>query len=96
MECGTPLVRKGAGPKPTYCSGACRAKAGARRAKADGRDKKWASAAAERRKAERFAPTLDHVIPLAKGGLHEPGNLQLAHFICNSTKRDLVTANATA
>ncbi|MER6183009.1 HNH endonuclease [Streptomyces sp. NPDC001652] len=32
------------------------------------------------------APTLDHVIPLARGGTHEPANVQLAHYICNSTK----------
>jgi 5-methylcytosine-specific restriction endonuclease McrA len=30
--------------------------------------------------------TLDHIIPLACGGTHEPKNVQLAHFICNSKK----------
>jgi endogenous inhibitor of DNA gyrase (YacG/DUF329 family) len=30
--------------------------------------------------------TLDHIIPLAEGGLHEKKNVQLAHFICNSRK----------
>ena len=34
------------------------------------------------------APVLDHVIPLAKGGTHEPANVQLAHFMCNSIKSD--------
>ncbi|MFC8547296.1 HNH endonuclease [Streptomyces sp. NPDC057273] len=34
------------------------------------------------------APTIDHVIPLAKGGTHEPANVQCAHFMCNSIKRD--------
>lgn len=34
------------------------------------------------------SPTLDHIIPLAKGGTHEPKNVQLAHFICNSLKGD--------
>ena len=34
------------------------------------------------------APTLDHVIPLAGGGMHEYANVQLAHFICNSRKSD--------
>jgi hypothetical protein len=33
--------------------------------------------------------TLDHIIPLALGGAHEPSNCQLAHMICNSKKRDL-------
>jgi 5-methylcytosine-specific restriction endonuclease McrA len=32
--------------------------------------------------------TLDHIIPLAKGGTHEPSNTQLAHFMCNSLKSD--------
>jgi hypothetical protein len=34
------------------------------------------------------SPTLDHIIPLAKGGTHEPKNVQLAHFLCNSVKGD--------
>jgi 5-methylcytosine-specific restriction endonuclease McrA len=34
------------------------------------------------------APVVDHVIPLAKGGTHEPANAQCAHFICNSVKGD--------
>lgn len=32
------------------------------------------------------APTIDHVLPLAKGGSDTPANVQLAHFICNSRK----------
>ena len=35
-----------------------------------------------------MAPTLDHLVPLAKGGTHEPINCRTAHFICNSTKGD--------
>ena len=35
-------------------------------------------------------PSIDHIIPLAKGGSHTWGNVQLAHIICNSSKRDLV------
>lgn len=34
------------------------------------------------------APVLDHIIPLAKGGIHAPVNVQCAHFICNSLKSD--------
>lgn len=48
-----------------------------------------------RRKVDRLkaaphpkAPTLDHIIPLAKGGTHEPRNAQLACFTCNSRKGD--------
>jgi len=32
------------------------------------------------------APTIDHVIPLAQGGTHEPLNCRAAHFLCNSLK----------
>lgn len=32
------------------------------------------------------APVLDHVKSLANGGSHDPANVQLAHFICNSYK----------
>lgn len=35
-----------------------------------------------------LAPTLDHIIPLAAGGAHAYANVQLAHFLCNSTKSD--------
>lgn len=37
-------------------------------------------------------PTLDHIIPLAKGGSHTWDNVQCACGMCNSTKRDLITA----
>lgn len=30
--------------------------------------------------------SLDHIIPLSRGGTHEPDNVQIAHFICNSKK----------
>jgi hypothetical protein len=33
-----------------------------------------------------WRPTLDHVIPMARGGAHVRENLQLAHMICNSYK----------
>ena len=35
-----------------------------------------------------LAPTLDHIVPLSKGGSHTAGNLQCAHFRCNSKKAD--------
>lgn len=35
-----------------------------------------------------FAPSVDHVIPKARGGGNEPGNLALAHFWCNAVKSD--------
>lgn len=33
-------------------------------------------------------PSIDHVIPLSRGGAHEWNNVRLAHFICNSIKAD--------
>lgn len=32
-------------------------------------------------------PSIDHVIPLTKGGLHEWANVKLAHRYCNSVKQ---------
>ena len=34
------------------------------------------------------AATIDHIVPLAKGGTHTADNLQCAHFICNCKKAD--------
>jgi 5-methylcytosine-specific restriction endonuclease McrA len=36
----------------------------------------------------RMSATLDHIVPLSKGGSHEPSNVQLAHFVCNCRKKD--------
>jgi endogenous inhibitor of DNA gyrase (YacG/DUF329 family) len=33
--------------------------------------------------------TIDHIIPLSKGGTHEPKNVQLAHFVCNDRKSNI-------
>lgn len=35
-------------------------------------------------------PSIDHVIPLCKGGTDEWNNLKLAHFICNTRKREKI------
>lgn len=32
------------------------------------------------------SPSMDHIVPLARGGKHERKNMQLAHFRCNSRK----------
>lgn len=37
-------------------------------------------------------PTLDHIVPLSKGGGHTWDNVQVAHAICNSRKRDTYEA----
>jgi 5-methylcytosine-specific restriction endonuclease McrA len=35
-----------------------------------------------------MSPTIDHIIPMAKGGGHTWDNVQVAHAICNSYKCD--------
>jgi 5-methylcytosine-specific restriction endonuclease McrA len=37
---------------------------------------------------KRSEATNDHIVPLARGGTHEPSNVQLAHGSCNSRKGD--------
>ena len=34
------------------------------------------------------APTIDHIVPLSKGGTHEPSNCRTACFRCNCAKKD--------
>lgn len=48
-------------------------------------DRRWGSSGPD-------FPTLDHIIPLAKGGAHTWENSQCACGICNSYKRDLLAA----
>lgn len=33
-----------------------------------------------------LAPTVDHIVPLSRGGMHSKANTQLAHFACNARK----------
>ncbi len=40
--------------------------------------------------AGNYYPSIDHIIPLAKGGTHEWSNVKLAHRICNTLKRDKI------
>jgi 5-methylcytosine-specific restriction endonuclease McrA len=37
---------------------------------------------------KRLYPTIDHIIPLSKGGTHTWENVRLAHMSCNAGKRD--------
>lgn len=36
------------------------------------------------------SPSLDHVVPLSKGGAHDPSNVALAHLGCNTAKNNRV------
>lgn len=37
-----------------------------------------------------LSPSIDHIIPLNKGGAHLYANVQAAHFVCNSAKGDRI------
>lgn len=37
---------------------------------------------------ERKEASVDHVVPLSRGGRHAWDNVQLAHFLCNARKND--------
>lgn len=41
-----------------------------------------------------LSPSLDHIMPLSRGGEHTMRNLQLAHLGCNIRKRDRIPSNA--
>lgn len=40
-------------------------------------------------------PSIDHIIPVSKGGTHTWDNVQLAHRRCNNKKRDMLPEEAT-
>jgi 5-methylcytosine-specific restriction endonuclease McrA len=37
---------------------------------------------------DKRSKTLDHIVPLSRGGRHSWANAQLAHAVCNSRKND--------
>ena len=41
-------------------------------------------------------PSIDHIIPMAKGGGHIWSNVQVAHIICNSIKNDTIDEGISA
>lgn len=41
-----------------------------------------------------LSPSIDHIVPLARGGTHEMTNVQSAHFLCNAIKRDTLADDA--
>ncbi len=40
-----------------------------------------------------YYPSVDHVVPLSKGGKHEWDNIKLAHRICNIRKSNILKKN---
>ena len=36
-----------------------------------------------------MSPSIDHVVPISRGGVHTMDNVRATHLICNSRKRDL-------
>lgn len=43
-----------------------------------------------------LSPSLDHVIPLSRGGSHDPSNVQLSHLACNLSKGNRVKGRPLA
>lgn len=41
-------------------------------------------------RTSRFGATLDHIMPISKGGTDTLENLQLSHWVCNNRKSDKV------
>lgn len=37
---------------------------------------------------DSMSPSLDHLVPLSKGGVHDPSNVALAHLGCNTAKNN--------
>jgi len=52
----------------------------------------WNDRDAEHNRCGATYPSIDHVIPLAKGGTHAWDNVRLAHLGCNIAKSDTVIA----
>jgi hypothetical protein len=48
----------------------------------------WSDRDKERNIVGILYPSIDHVIPIARGGLHAWSNVRLAHFWCNTLKND--------
>lgn len=41
---------------------------------------------AQRRHPDPLSPSIDHIVPIARGGTHERSNVQAAHLVCNLRK----------
>lgn len=54
----------------------------------------WNDKDMERNCVGKNYPSIDHIIPVSRGGLHAWNNVRLAHFGCNSDKSDSLIPNA--
>ena len=43
-----------------------------------------------RRRPHPKSPSLDHIVPISKGGAHTRVNVQCSHFLCNSRKTSMI------
>ena len=53
----------------------------------------WSDKDIERNCVGRMYPSIDHIIPVSRGGFHSWDNVRLAHFGCNVDKSDEVLPN---
>lgn len=44
-------------------------------------------------RSSKWGATIDHVLPISKGGADAPENVQLAHRVCNVRKGDRILIN---
>lgn len=42
-----------------------------------------------------FAPSIDHIVPVSRGGTGHPSNLRAAHYSCNSARGNREMPNAS-
>lgn len=100
LVCSEPFLSPGLASR--YCSRECRAEARSSRSWISFEDRRaiyvrdgWVCQICGEGTSRRFtagdpwSPTLDHIVPRARGGSDDAVNLRLAHSWCNSVRGDL-------
>ncbi len=54
----------------------------------------WSDKDTEKNTVGANYPSIDHIVPISRGGLHSWGNVRLAHFRCNVQKSDTLIERA--
>lgn len=54
----------------------------------------WSDKDVKQNRVGKSYPSIDHIIPVSRGGLHAWNNVRLAHFGCNVEKADSLIPNA--